>query len=100
MKNPLHTHLPQIRKLMLEYGVQKAYAFGSAAQGNMHSDSDIDFVIRFPENMGYEAYGNNYFDLLYALQALLKKDVDLVAEETLTNPYLIEKIRKQMLVII
>ena len=100
MENILHTHLPQIKKLMLQYGVQKAYAFGSAAVGNMNADSDVDFVIRFPENMGYEAYGNNYFELLYALQALLKKEVDLVAEETLTNPYLIEKIRKQMFTII
>jgi len=100
MGNIVQTHLPQIKKLMLQYGVQKAYAFGSAAQGNMHADSDVDFVIRFPESMGYETYGNNYFELLYALQALLKMEVDLVAEETLTNPYLIEKIRKQMLTIL
>ena len=74
------------------YGVQSAYAFGSAATGKMHADSDVDFVISFPTDMDYTTYGNNYFDLLYALQDLLKTDVDLLAEETITNPYLLQSI--------
>ncbi len=85
---------------MLHYGVEKAYAFGSAITGNMHADSDVDFVIRFAPDLDHKTYGDNYFDLLYALQNLLKKDVELVAEETLTNPYLIESINRQTLDVI
>jgi predicted nucleotidyltransferase len=97
MQNIVQNNLQQIKALMLNYGVEKAYAFGSAVTGKMHADSDVDFVIRFSADMDYETYSNNYFDLLYALQNLLKKDVELVAEETLSNPYLIESINRETL---
>ena len=45
--------------------------------------------------MDYVSYTNNYFEMQDALQALLKKEVDLVAEETLSNPYLIQQIDSQ-----
>lgn len=77
---------------MRSYGVEQAYVFGSAASCTMSADSDVDFLIRFRANMEFETYGNNYFNLMYALQDLLKKNVELVAEETLSNPYLIESI--------
>lgn len=87
-------YLPQIKQLMQRYGVQRAYAFGSAVKNTMKEDSDVDFIISFPEDMDYETYGNNYFALLYSLQDLLKKDVDLVTEKTLKNPYLLQSINQ------
>jgi hypothetical protein len=44
-----------------------------------------------------KTYGDNYFNLLYALQNLPQCEVDLVAEETLTNPYLLQSINNQKL---
>lgn len=79
---------------MTRYGVIRAYLFGSAANGTMTDESDIDFMVSFKPELSYTDYGNNYFQLIYALQNLLKKDVDLVAEETITNPYLLESINK------
>jgi predicted nucleotidyltransferase len=58
----------------------------------MRADSDVDFLVCFEPGLDYETYANNYFNLIYALQDLLQKNVDLVAEETLSNPYLIEDI--------
>jgi predicted nucleotidyltransferase len=58
----------------------------------MREDSDIDFIISFPENMDYETYANNYFALAHALENLLQKNVDLVTEKTLKNPFLLESI--------
>lgn len=72
--------------------MEKAYLFGSAAKGTMKQDSDVDFIIRFPDDMHYTTYADNYFALADALEALLKKDVELVAEETLQNPYLLQSI--------
>jgi uncharacterized protein len=88
----LQHHLPQVKKLMRYYGVNRAFAFGSAVKGSMREDSDIDFIISFPENMDYETYANNYFALAHALEDLLKKNVDLVTEKTLKNPFLLESI--------
>lgn len=90
--NIISEYLPQIQQLMRKHHVQAAYAFGSAVRGDMYTDSDVDFVIRFPETMDVETYADHYFGLAYALEELLKKPVDLVAEETLSNPYFIQSI--------
>ena len=87
-------NLTEIKNLFKKYDVKDAYLFGSAAKNNLKKDSDIDFLINFSNKTNFENYGNNYFDLLYALQDLLKRDVDLTAEETLSNPYLIESINQ------
>ncbi len=100
MQPIIEKHLPEIQKLMRFYGVEQAHVFGSAATGKMHSGSDVDFLIRFLPSLDLETYGNYYFKLLYALQELLQKEVELVAEETLTNPYLIESINSNKLLII
>lgn len=92
MSNIITDNLQQIQDIMRHYGVEHAYAFGSAVNGTMHEKSDVDFIIRFPENMHFKTYSDNYFSLANALEALLKREVDLVAEETLSNPYLIQNI--------
>ena len=85
---------------MQMHGVVSAYVFGSAATGKMTENSDVDFMVRFSSDLDYEAYGNNYFNLLYALQNLLHKEVDLVAEETITNPYLLQQINSQKIAVV
>ena len=77
---------------MRHYGVSSAFAFGSAIKGSMREDSDVDFIISFSESMDYETYEDNYFALAHALEDLLKKNVDLVTEKTLKNPFLLESI--------
>lgn len=94
MVDVVEKNLPQIKQLFRKYKTEKAYLFGSAASGNFTQDSDIDFLFSFPENMDYEVYADNYFGLLYDLQNLLQRDVELVAEKTLKNPFLIESINK------
>ena len=97
MHNLIKNNLAQIKQIMKAHGVVSAFAFGSVLSDSMRPDSDIDFVIKFDEGMGYEDYGNNYFKLMYALQDLFKREVDLVAEETLKNPYLIQSINNNKL---
>lgn len=90
--NIIQKHLPQIQQLVRRHGVKTEYAFGSAVKENMRNDSDVDFIIRFPENIDVETYADNYFALINDLENLLDKKVELVAEETLSNPYLIQSI--------
>ncbi len=94
MEKIVQENLEQIKQLFVKYGAKKAYLFGSAANNTCHDNSDIDFLFQFPTEMHYETYANNYFDLLYDLQNLHQRDVDLVAEKTLQNPYLLESINK------
>ena len=88
----LTDNIPQIQALMRHYGVQKAYAFGSAVKGTMTAESDVDFIIRFPSDIHFETYYDNYVGLMHSLEDLLHKEIELVSEETLQNKYLIQSI--------
>jgi uncharacterized protein len=94
MEKKIEKKLPQIKQLFVKYGVKRAFLFGSNATNKATENSDVDFLYSFSEELDYEAYTNNYFGLLYDLQILLNKSVDLVAEKTLKNPYLIESINE------
>lgn len=100
MQAVIENHLPEIKQLMQLHGVERAYVFGSAAKGTMKEDSDVDFMIRFPQHMNFETYSNNYFKLMYALQQLLATEVELVAEETISNPYLLESINQTKVLVL
>lgn len=93
----LEQHLPQIKQLMQQYGVENAYLFGSAESGTMNENSDVDFLIRFPSNMQHTTYADNYFALAEALEVLLGKKVELVTEKTLKNPYLLQSVNSNKL---
>ena len=97
MEKTVAQNLPQIKLLMLQYGVEHAYLFGSAARDTMTEQSDVDFIIKFPDGMNYVNYADNYFALADALEALLHKNVDLVTEKTLKNPYLLQNINRHKL---
>jgi predicted nucleotidyltransferase len=97
MNQAIQEYLPQIKSLMQQYGVLHAYAFGSAVKDTLTDSSDVDFLISFPSDMAYETYGNNYFNLLFALQDLLHRDVDLITEKTIKNPYLLQSINNHKL---
>ncbi|MCD4664456.1 MAG: nucleotidyltransferase domain-containing protein [Bacteroidales bacterium] len=90
----LYNKLPDVERLLKENKVQRAYVFGSVCTESFKDESDIDFLISFEKDIGPIEYGENYFKILYALQKILKRDVDLMTEETLTNPYFIKVMNK------
>lgn len=94
MHSSITNNIAAIKALFNKYGVVSAYLFGSAVSNKFNDKSDYDFLIKFKSDLDYETYANNYFNLMYALQDLLKRDVDLVAEETISNPYLAQTINQ------
>ncbi len=74
--------------------VQRLYAFGSVVSDHFREDSDIDFLIAFPDNLSVEEYTENYFALHYQLRELFHREIDIVTERTLSNPYFIESINE------
>ncbi len=100
MEAEIAGRLDEIRLLFKKYGAERAYLFGSAATGKMNSSSDVDFLFSFPTGMDYVRYSDNYFALVHALEQLLGRNVDLVAEKTLQNPYLIQNIENSKIQLI
>ena len=92
MQSSIQQYLPGIKQLLQQYGVERAFLFGSAAKGTMTEKSDVDLIIKFPDDMNYVTYSDNYFALAAALESLLNRTVDLVTEKTLKNPYLLQVI--------
>jgi uncharacterized protein len=75
-------------------GIKRLYVFGSIVSDNFNENSDIDFLISFVDNLTVEEYTNNYFSLHYKLKELFGREIDIVTERTLSNPYFIERINK------
>ncbi len=64
------------------------FVFGSALTRRFNKNSDIDFTVVFDKgNLDPLEYGADYFDLKFALEDLLQRDMDLVEYNAIRNPY-------------
>ena len=70
------------------------YLFGSAETAEFTNKSDIVFLISFKDNLSIEDYTNNYFALHYKLRELFNREIEIITERSLSNPYLIDSINK------
>jgi predicted nucleotidyltransferase len=82
-----------LRMLCTLYNVEKMYLFGSALNSNFNKESDIDLLVTF-KSIELSKYFDNYMDFKESLEKLFGRDVDLVEEQTLRNPILINSINK------
>lgn len=90
--NHLSAYIEQIRALCKRYHVIKLYVFGSVLTTAFNKEqSDIDLIVDF-EAMPVEAYADNYFDFKFSLQDLLNRNIDLLEEKSLKNPYFLQSI--------
>lgn len=82
----VENNLEAIRTLCKKYEVQSLYLFGSAARNDFSDQSDIDFLLNYKKNKdGLGVEGFDYFDLLYSLEDLIGKKIDLVVEDSIKN---------------
>lgn len=69
--------------------VKSLYLFGSAAKETAFTpNSDLDFLYQFQKNSdGMPLSSYDYFDLMFKLEEITGKNIDLVAEEKISNPF-------------
>ena len=96
--NTLETYASDIVKLCETYKVKSLHAFGSVLTDHFNSESDIDLNVDFT-NMDVEDYADNYFDLKFSLQDVLKRPIDLLEEKANKNPYFKQSINSQKLLV-
>jgi predicted nucleotidyltransferase len=84
---------PAIEALCKRYGVARLEMFGSAADGTFDpKTSDLDFLVTFgPPAAGMDA-ADQYFGLLFDLQELFQRRIDLVCAKAMRNPYFIRSV--------
>lgn len=86
-------NMAQIIALCEKHKVLQLYVFGSVLTRRFNKDSDVDFTVIFDrEALPLMVYGDNYFNFKFALEDLLKRDVDLVEYNAVRNPYFKEEL--------
>ena len=86
-------NMAQIVALCEKHKVMQLYVFGSILTGKFNKNSDIDFTVVFDKDaLPLSVYGENYFHFKFALEDLLKRDVDLVEYNAIKNPYFKEEL--------
>ena len=83
----LDRNIDKIQELCSRHKVAHLFAFGSVLSEKFRSDCDIDFIVDFSD-VNLLEYADNYFDLKYSFQNLLKRNVDLLEDNAIRNPYL------------
>lgn len=73
------------------YGVKTLFAFGSVVTDKLRKDSDIDLLVDI-DNRDPLIYADNYFELKFQLEDILKRPVDLLEDKSLRNPFLKKQI--------
>ena len=94
----INKNIDQIRDLCDKHKVAKLFAFGSVLSDKFKKNSDIDLIVAFHDIDLYD-YADNYFDLKFALEKILKRNIDLLEDEAIKNPHLRKSIdsSKQLL---
>ena len=80
--------IDELKQLCEKYSVVRLEIFGSAASDAKFDEerSDLDFLVEF-QTLEENQYADTYFGLMFALQDLFSRPVDLVMTEAIRNPY-------------
>jgi len=82
-----------LSELCLRFHVARLDIFGSAAAGRIRETSDLDFLVDF-QRIDSMTLADQYFGLLRALEKLFGRDIDLLTESSLRNPYFVDSVHK------
>ena len=83
----IEKYAEQLRELCEQYEVNRLDMFGSAVRADFNDErSDLDFLVTFNEPPKMR-YSDRYFGLLARLGEVFNREIDLVEENAITNPY-------------
>ena len=87
-------HADQLAEICRRHHVNRLELFGSAAVGDFNSEtSDIDFLVDYHPFPG-PGKADAYFGLLEDLQRLFDRQIDLVVDRAIENPYFRQNVDK------
>ncbi len=89
--NVIDQNIEIIRDLCSRHKVSSLFVFGSVITNKFEKNSDIDLLVDFKDVDLYD-YADNYFALKDALENVFKRNVDLLEDKAIKNPYLRQSI--------
>ena len=93
----IQKRLPELTEMFKKHRVKKAYVFGSVVTDRFNESSDVDFLIEPLEPRDEPdpvVRGEILWDLYFALEDLMKRKVDMVTKDSLTNKYFIQELNR------
>jgi predicted nucleotidyltransferase len=87
-------HKIKIFELCRKYEVSELYVFGSILSSNFNDQSDVDFIVEITSNNPID-YSENYFNLKFNLEELLKRRIDLLEKKSIRNKTFIHLVNNQ-----
>ena len=78
-KKKIISEIEKRKEKLKARGVKKIGLFGSYLKGTQKRGSDIDFLVTLEK----ENLGKNYFEVLFYLENLFKRKIDLVSSQSL-----------------
>ncbi len=87
-------NIDEIVKICERMQIQSLYLFGSASdEKKFKKNSDLDFLYRFKKDKnGLTISKYDYFDLMFGLEKITGKKIDLVAEEKIKNKIFLARV--------
>jgi len=98
MHQLLNRNIDKIKAICQKHNVKSLFAFGSICTDRFNDKSDVDLLIAF-NAMDSADYADTYFELAEKFEKLFHRPVDLVTDKSLSNPYFIESINENKLLI-
>ncbi|TAF73478.1 MAG: nucleotidyltransferase domain-containing protein [Bacteroidetes bacterium] len=94
----ISNHSEKINALCILYNVKNLFAFGSVCTDKFDEKSDIDLLVSFYP-MDFGDYADTYFLFADKLEALFGRKIDLLTDKSLHNPFFIESINQNKILI-
>lgn len=90
----INKNINKLFTLCKKYKVDKLYAFGSILTNRFNEGSDVDILVNFNSDIDHNSYADNFIDFYNALKSLFGREVDLVDESAVKNPYFKEELEE------
>jgi predicted nucleotidyltransferase len=91
--NLIENYSRDITELCKTHKVKSLYAFGSVLTEKFNNESDVDLIVDF-QQLDVLDYGDNYYDLKFSLESIFKRNIDLLEQKAIKNPYFIKSINQ------
>ncbi len=86
----IELNMDRIIALCKRYKVAKLWVFGSILTDRFNDNSDVDFSVEFDSdtiNREKLDWADLFFDFLNDLKVLLGREIDIVFDDCVKNPY-------------
>ncbi len=84
-KTRIQVPMDKITAFCQKWKIKEFSLFGSVLRDDFGADSDIDIIVSFHDNAGWDLF--DWVDMIEELKVIFGRNVDLVEKGTIHNPF-------------